>query len=198
MPRDDGWTLDAAIKVQARNAPSQASLPLGRGSAFQSPKAEPVPTTEHEKRTQNIPQNMHRLQPDAEGWVELVIVGDPLPKGRVRARLVKPKGKDPFIVMYTPKETEDYEKMVGALWTAAGGPYLGGRLELHCLFFQTPQKNGAPRHEDASNMGKSVEDGLNKIAYPDDRYIIRATFEKLEDKHNPRTVIRLRVAPDVR
>lgn len=169
----DGWTPEAARLVQDRYAESQPGLPLSRGGLTRQSVARSSP-------------------PLIADWYELTIPGDPVAKGRARFRVVAVKGKAPFVQPYTPKETQEAEARIKAAWEAAGGPYLGGRLELEILFFQIPQKNRAPRHEDWDNLAKLVCDALNKVAFGDDRQITRAVVEKLEDALNPRTVIRLR------
>jgi Holliday junction resolvase RusA-like endonuclease len=154
---------------------------------------------------------MTSLQPDADGWYQIQIHGDPVPKGRARFRIIQPKGdgpacpscgkpknpKPPFMSAYTPKETADHEELIAASWKAAGGPLLDGRLQAELFFVQVPQKNGEPRHEDWDNLGKLVCDALNKVAYADDRYFSRVLVEKLEDRRQPLTVIRIRRAPPV-
>lgn len=200
--RLDGGPCGRCLRCEAFRAPYDCPSDVVE-------KPEPIPTIgakegsnysnsmqPRDSGPQTSGQNSKRLTPDAEGWVELTIPGEPVAKGRVRARMATPKGKAPFVTLYTPKETEDAEKAIAAAWRAAGGPLLGGRLELVIRFFQTPQKNRAPRHEDVDNLGKLVMDALNNLAWPDDRNVSHADLWKLEDEHNPRTVIRLRVAPE--
>ncbi len=188
----DSWTPEAAREVQDRNGPTQGAFRLALADAL--PGITAATLTAAIDRDEAA-QKRTRLRPDPAGWYSLTIPGEPVAKGRVRARMVTPKGKAPFVTLYTPKETEDAELRIKAAWQAAGGPFLGGRLELELRFFQTPQKNRAPRHEDADNLGKLVMDALNTVAYPDDRNITHADLWKLEDEHNPRTVIRIRVMP---
>ena len=44
----------------------------------------------------------------------ITVPGEPVPKGRARGRIVKPRHGKPFIVYYTPAETQKYEELV---WT---------------------------------------------------------------------------------
>ena len=53
--------------------------------------------------------------------VRFTITGAALPKERVRARIVTPKGKRPFVQLYTPKETRAYEERIQKLARRAWG-----------------------------------------------------------------------------
>lgn len=205
MPRD-GWDANAARSVLSRNAPSQASLPLGTPAVRNRLTAsEAVDVIASAKRRGHSPEayltvpaaqsSGQKLQPDAEGWFTVEIPGEPVPKGRPRFTLITPKGKKPFVSTYTPKETVEYEKRVAAAWQTAGGPFFGNALlELDLLVFERPFKNGNRKRSDGDNHLKIQQDALQPTAFEDDWQIIDARVRKFVDEHNPRTVIRLRKA----
>lgn len=86
------------------------------------------------------------------------IPGRPVPKQRPRV------GQNGNI--YTPKNCREYEKKVAATaHTIFRRPYAGPvALEVH--FFLTC------RPGDLDNYVKAVSDGLNRIAYQDDRQVV--------------------------
>lgn len=201
-----GWDESAARDVMARNAPSQPTLPLGRphaagktGSDYSERYSEwPQPAQPSDLGPQTSGQkDKTGLQPDAEGWVELVIPGPPFGKERPQSMALPAKaaGQRSKLLVYTPKETVEREAAIKALWSASGGPYFGNALlEMEVLLFMTPYKNGNRRKLDWDNGGKLCADALNKTAYEDDNAIIDARVRKFVDAHSPRTVIRLRKA----
>ena len=105
------------------------------------------------------------------------VPGDPV--GKERARHDGP-GRP-----RTPAKTRDYEERIGWAWKQAHGPMYDGLVEISItVFLQVPKSypkktraamlHGAilpTRTPDISNVLKSAEDGLNKIAYKDDSQI---------------------------
>lgn len=91
---------------------------------------------------------------------KLVIPGEPLPKGRPRAKA----GQQPF----TPKATRDAEKRVAAVFREAHPDWvpLEGPLTVTAEFFRRTK-----RHVDTDNLMKLVTDALNGIAWADDEQI---------------------------
>lgn len=201
----DGWTEDAALDVFRRYSPTQAALPLGRPAVRnQSGTRQNAPESTDTKNTtpqavsgtlRNTPEHS-RLQPNADGWYELTIPGEPQVWERAGARIITPKGKRPFISFYTPAATKHHEEMIAALWTAAKGPLLGPLVELDVWVWQTTFKNGNRRGGDWDNFGKLASDALNKLAYEDDKRIIDAHVHKRIDNYAPRLAIRLRTVHD--
>jgi crossover junction endodeoxyribonuclease RusA len=85
--------------------------------------------------------------------------------------------------VYTPKETVAYEKLVGESWLAAGGGLVpkgtavevvvhvyGDRVEI-----EVNEAEGlkATARADLDNIAKSVLDGLNGVAWDDDRQVAK-------------------------
>jgi Holliday junction resolvase RusA-like endonuclease len=93
---------------------------------------------------------------------------DPVAKGRPRFA----KGRT-----YTPKKTKDFEAHVKALAREQykNGP-IRGALKMTVVFTIKRPKTVKREHPtvkpDTSNMVKSLEDALNKIAYEDDSQIV--------------------------
>lgn len=111
-----------------------------------------------------------------------IIKGEAVPKGRPR---VNSKGW-----LYTPKRTKDYEELVASSYV---GDKLTGALKVEiCVFMAIPKsENKANRlkmargdirptkaNGDLDNIVKSILDGLNGIAYEDDRQVVEITASK--------------------
>ncbi|KAF1084944.1 Endodeoxyribonuclease RusA [Sporotomaculum syntrophicum] len=91
--------------------------------------------------------------------VAFVIPGRPVPKQRPRL------GKQGQI--YTPKETKAYEQTVGRAGRQVFKKPYNGPVSLQVKVYLT-----APRG-DLDNYIKSIQDGLNQVAWRDDRQVIR-------------------------
>jgi Holliday junction resolvase RusA-like endonuclease len=61
------------------------------------------------------------------------------------------------------------------------------RYELEVIAFCTPSQRA-----DADNLGKLVQDALQKILYPNDRQVSRVLCERHVDRDKPRTEVRIR------
>lgn len=121
--------------------------------------------------------------------------GPPVPKGRPKFVVIQGR-----VSTYTPKPTQIYEALVAfhaqkAMrelrendfedWDATAE----GDYELLVQVYRHQLRG------DADNFHKAVSDGLNKIAYPDDRFIFRSeTIMKL-DRENPRVNVAIRRWP---
>lgn len=111
------------------------------------------------------------------------ITGDP--KGKQRPRYTK-KGHT-----YTPSETVAYEKRVGYLYRQAGGWLHTQPVKIEVwAFYQIPKSaskkraadmQGKPctKKPDADNVLKIIMDGLNKVAYEDDKQVVEAVVHKV-------------------
>lgn len=126
-----------------------------------------------------------------------IVPGEPVPKGRARTRVVQTKSGKAFASHYTPKETAAYEKHVATLCQLAVnqkrwvfGPK--DRFDLRVRICRTHEGAGG----DIDNYVKAIQDGINGIAFPDDRYI-RCGAQWLEqDSERPRVevcVTRIRI-----
>lgn len=102
------------------------------------------------------------------------VPGQPVPKGRPRLA----EGR-----VYTPKRTKDYELKVAQYALAAGvrcapkGQQVG--LEIEVCY---------KRDMDLDNAEKSALDGLNGIAYADDRQVVELISSKAPSL-NPRLIV---------
>lgn len=103
------------------------------------------------------------------------------PKGKARARTTK-QGHT-----YTPADTVNYENWVKLCYKNADGEYFGDALVLVAIecFYAIPKSFSKKKRElalkgilqpstkpDVDNIVKSVLDGLNGIAYDDDKQVV--------------------------
>ena len=124
----------------------------------------------------------------------LVYHTDPLPKERPRTKVVTPKGKKPFAQIYTPKTTAEYEKKIADAWKTKNGliPYEGAVIVRIVLGLPVPKSVSKKRRADmlagkirptskpdVDNLGKSVLDALNGLAYKDDGQITSLHVRKI-------------------
>ncbi|PRI11915.1 RusA family crossover junction endodeoxyribonuclease [Leucobacter massiliensis] len=111
----------------------------------------------------------------------LVVNGEPIPKGRPRAKA----GQRAF----TPKRTVDAEKRVAAAFAAThpGFAPLKGRLMFIATFYRST------RHRvDTDNLVKLCTDALNGIAYVDDEQIEEIHAKRIYGAgERARTIIRI-------
>jgi Holliday junction resolvase RusA-like endonuclease len=126
----------------------------------------------------------------------LTVEGPPVGKDRPRFRVVAPKGKRPFVHVYTTKETEAAEEAFRTAWRESGSPVVEGAfnvvVEAHCARPATHYlKDGyslsaeGRRHRypenrkpDLDNVLKLVLDALNGHAYKDDVAAVYATARR--------------------
>ena len=126
--------------------------------------------------------------------MEIIVRGAPTPKGRPR------KAMDGH--MYTPQETKDYEELVAILTRIATRSTLGGALKVRIDFYMPTPKSIKKKMDktgelcrpttkpDIDNLSKSVLDGMNSIAYFDDKQIVDLHCRKFYSD-NPRTEIQV-------
>ena len=113
--------------------------------------------------------------------VKITIPGRPVPKGRPR---IGYRGRT--VYLYTPPETVNYEQDVARLGRLVCGSPAAGPVELEIVLFFNPQARvkatGGKRRRgplpDLDNCVKSIVDGLNNVAYLDDRQLVRLLAER--------------------
>ena len=105
--------------------------------------------------------------------------------------------------IYTPNGTHKYEKLVKNIYQEKGIYYFDGEyISVKIIFwFEIPKSYSKQKRQDCAegfirpsradidNYIKSVLDGLNKVAYADDRYIYKIEAEKRYTEHEARTEI---------
>lgn len=124
----------------------------------------------------------------------IVVEGKIVPKARPR---INTKTK----VAYTPKTTKEYEARIKKEYIEQNGvnELFKGLLELNVkFFFKIPKSYSRRRineikdkycgnHKDIDNCIKSVMDGLLKVAYEDDKQVVKIKASKLWTIGNERT-----------
>ena len=105
--------------------------------------------------------------------IEFVVPGRPVPKARPRTSRA---GRTMHV--YTPRETAQYEKLVGyaALDAAKGHSFFEEIAISIKLFFKDK------RYGDLDNYTKSILDGLQGVVFENDRQVCRLTVERHQDK----------------
>ena len=122
--------------------------------------------------------------------VSFTVLGDPVAKGRPR---FSTRGK--YVKSYTPEKTVNYELMVRFEYERQCEGFcfppdvpLGMRIKAYLPIPKSASKKkqqqmleGSLRplkKPDSSNICKSIEDALNKIAYPDDSQIVETVISR--------------------
>jgi len=130
----------------------------------------------------------------------IVIYGDP--KGKGRPRMMK-NG-----VVFTPSDTKRYEEQVAKRWIELNGDlkYNTEPLSLNVISYMAIPKSASKikreamlsgdlrptKTPDIDNILKIIMDGLNKIAFHDDRQVVEEHSEKFYSDV-PRVEVELRV-----
>ena len=122
--------------------------------------------------------------------IEFTYYGEIRGKGRPRFR-----SAGPFIQTYTDKETQNYENNIrNSFLMSSQEPITETDIALGMKVnvYQTPPESTSKvkrnrmlvgdirptKKPDADNILKSILDGLNKVAYPDDRQIVEISISK--------------------
>jgi Holliday junction resolvase RusA-like endonuclease len=120
--------------------------------------------------------------------IEFVVPGQPRGKGRPRfAR------RGAYVTTYTDDQTAAYENLVALAYKAAGGQYradapMAVEIVAHYKIPKSASKarrqamiDGAIRPQvkpDLDNIAKGVLDGLNGVAYADDKQVVALAIDK--------------------
>lgn len=121
------------------------------------------------------------------------------PQGKARPRFTR-YGKP-----YTPKKTADYEKAIRAAFKGAGGELTEYPVRVSITaYYRIPQSASKRmqaqmmenavlpmKRPDIDNIGKSVLDALNGIAYKDDAQVCELFVQKLYSRE-PMIVVTVR------
>ena len=112
------------------------------------------------------------------------------PQGKARPRFANGHA-------YTPKQTADYERQIKNAFIAAGGEKIendGVIIEIDVYYKKTAadkKKLSPTKKPDIDNICKIVLDGLNGVAYADDKQVISLTANKYFALKGERTEIRI-------
>jgi Holliday junction resolvase RusA-like endonuclease len=129
------------------------------------------------------------------------IVSEIKSKGRPRATFFE-KGNKRFAKMYTPKDTFIYENLVkteyrnqcGTIFYENGLPLI---VEIKAYFSIPESKKSmypqvaCTKNKDLDNIAKIILDGLNGIAFDDDKQIVKLIVSKEYTTERERVVVTL-------
>jgi len=133
--------------------------------------------------------------------VKFTVMGTPMVKKRPRASM-----RNGHAVVYTPKDTVNYENLVRYTYQSDVGIKLEGAIEMNVkAYFPIPKSVSKKQHAlmatekepcikhrgDIDNVCKVLMDSILGVAYDDDRQIYKLTGEKWYSE-NPRVEIEMR------
>ena len=107
----------------------------------------------------------------------------------------KPKGRPKFTRIghaYTPKTTRDYESQIRDFYKENASDYYDSPIKVSLVFYMPIPKNtskkkmelmksGVIRHTkkpDSDNLAKAILDGINGVAFEDDKLITELRIKK--------------------
>lgn len=128
--------------------------------------------------------------------LEFRIPGEPVPKGRARSRAVTTKAGKSFVSHYTPGATRAFEDRVRMVCQVAVAGVRWNwtpkdRFGLTVRVFRMHEGKGG----DVDNYTKAVLDGVNGVAFGDDRYVRAVLATLAQDSANPRIEVRITKFP---
>ena len=132
--------------------------------------------------------------------VKFTVMGVPMVKKRPRASM-----RNGHAVVYTPKDTVNYENLVRYTYQSDVGIKLEGAIEARIkAYFPIPKSISKKKHmlmasedypclcsKDTDNIAKICLDSCNKIAYDADKQIYKLSVEKYYSD-NPRVEVELK------
>lgn len=143
--------------------------------------------------------------------IKITIPGEPVPKGRHRARIVQPRSKPAFIHFYQDADTEAYERRVAqeAGLVMRGRGLLLGALKIDVVAHVSIPASWSEKKRlscqdtvllpasvlptsrpDADNYLKCCLDAMNGVVYKDDSQVVKMSVEKRYSTH-PRLEIEI-------
>jgi Holliday junction resolvase RusA-like endonuclease len=130
----------------------------------------------------------------------ITIPGSAMGKQRPRSRFVRSK-KSVTPIIYTPEATRIYESKIAAAYIQAKGEFAmpGTPVSIKILVFEKKSKNQKEKIKadfpiktpDMDNIAKIVMDGLNGIAYQDDRQVVDICALRFWSDSEPHVLIRV-------
>lgn len=138
--------------------------------------------------------------------IRIVIPGQPIQQERPRSRIVKPKGKSPFVSVYDSKRSKDNKAFIAscAVQVKPKEP-LDCDLEVEIIFYRELLKSFSKKKieqalagqlrpntkPDIDNYVKAVFDGINGIIWKDDARVVDLKTSKYYSDR-PRTEVIVR------
>lgn len=136
--------------------------------------------------------------------VKFTVLGEVRSKQRPRATIINGHAR-----VYTPKDTVMYENLVRYAYQEQVGKKLEGAIEMRCKFYFPIPKSVSKKQRalmetetiphtkkpDADNCIKCVTDGMQSVAFDDDKQIYKLIGEKYYS-NNPRVEVELRTNDD--
>jgi len=101
--------------------------------------------------------------------IRIVVPGRPVPKQRPRFTRTGH--------IYTPQETKDYEDFVGWKAKEVIKEPLEGDIALYIRVYVNRNV-----FADIDNIAKAIMDGLNGVAYKDDRQVVCLSIQRIKDR----------------
>lgn len=135
-----------------------------------------------------------RLSPmarTAQGGFTFVIKGEPQRKERHRTAQHGTRQ-----ITYTPHDTVQAERHVAVMYRLAAGPHELDPPETRYLVrleYRLGVRRGQAKLKDVDNLVKLTFDGLNKVAWHDDRQVSRMIVDRIEDHPEPCTLVRIEI-----
>ena len=121
--------------------------------------------------------------------VTFIVVGEPIPKAKSQGRMNQKTGQ---VYRYIPKRTKDYEKKIHDEGLKHFSKPIPKPITVTVsvifrirrptnMIWKTKPMPEVPhwKRPDVSNLVKSVEDGLNAVAYQDDGQISEVNVKKV-------------------
>lgn len=127
--------------------------------------------------------------------ISFTVRGEPKAKGRPRYSIRKTKNGKSFATIRTPEDTVIYENLIRMEYERQCGDFIFEKdvpLKMHVLAYYAVPKSASKKKAkmmlsgdirpmkkpDSTNVLKSIEDGLNRVAYYDDSQIVDSRISR--------------------